>query len=323
MRKALDLTGQTFGKLVVIGYAYTKNNVRFWRCKCKCGTIVEKRQGNLRSGDTQSCGCYRKHVSSMRSRKDLTGKRFGKLLATKIAKTNQRRLLCWECRCDCGNTTIVTSNDLLTGNTQSCGCYSKELASQRSSLRGKQTNNLCNHPAWMGIKNDWDYAHNVISPSQYGAGSHAKIWWVCHQCQYRWLAPIYSRINGNGCSRCNSSNGEKTISKILLNYNIPFKHQYYKIDLSDDMYAIPDFRIGSYYIEYNGDQHYKPMRVGRAGIKTPQEAQQRFDKQQKRDQLLRDKLGDKLIEVPYTIPFNEIKDFLDKEFQKRGVKLFG
>ena len=30
--------------------------------------------------------------------------------------------MCWECRCECGNTSTVTSNHLVCGSTTSCGC---------------------------------------------------------------------------------------------------------------------------------------------------------------------------------------------------------
>jgi hypothetical protein len=55
--------------------------------------------------------------------KDLTGQRFG--LLTVLRPTEQRKHECvvWECRCDCGKTTMLTTNALTTGNTKSCGCY--------------------------------------------------------------------------------------------------------------------------------------------------------------------------------------------------------
>ena len=52
---------------------------------------------------------------------NLEGERFGNLLVIKRAGTKGSRST-WECKCDCGNTTIVTSSDLRTGNTKSCGC---------------------------------------------------------------------------------------------------------------------------------------------------------------------------------------------------------
>lgn len=60
--------------------------------------------------------------------RDLTGERFGRLLVVKnISKTPTK----WECLCNCGNTTVVLLGNLQKGYTKSCGCLSKELASER------------------------------------------------------------------------------------------------------------------------------------------------------------------------------------------------
>lgn len=50
-------------------------------------------------------------------RKDLTGQRFGKLIALSYVG-NQ----IWKCRCDCGNETIVFTSNLTISHTISCGC---------------------------------------------------------------------------------------------------------------------------------------------------------------------------------------------------------
>ena len=57
-----DLTGQRFGKLVVIGFDswLDRNNGhrdRMWRCKCDCGNECVVNHRYLRFGDTESCGC--------------------------------------------------------------------------------------------------------------------------------------------------------------------------------------------------------------------------------------------------------------------------
>lgn len=55
--------------------------------------------------------------------KDLTGQRFGRLVAVKaLPPAPGRRNKRWECRCDCGNTSVVDGSNLTTGNTISCGC---------------------------------------------------------------------------------------------------------------------------------------------------------------------------------------------------------
>lgn len=70
--------------------------------------------------------------------KDLTGQRFGRLVATKFLGKGK-----WQCQCDCGNMTEVFRSNLLTGNTTSCGCFNKECSSKRATKHG-----LHGHPAY-------------------------------------------------------------------------------------------------------------------------------------------------------------------------------
>lgn len=64
MGKLIDLTGQRFGRLVVLERAENskRGNTR-WKCKCDCGNerVIE---GNaLRREHTKSCGCRAKEVA--------------------------------------------------------------------------------------------------------------------------------------------------------------------------------------------------------------------------------------------------------------------
>ena len=54
--------------------------------------------------------------------KDITGQRFGKLVAVRLTGERRNRSVVWECKCDCGKTTFVNANNLRKGNTKSCGC---------------------------------------------------------------------------------------------------------------------------------------------------------------------------------------------------------
>lgn len=58
----------------------------------------------------------------MARRKDLTGQRFGKLVAIRPTDERRHEGVVWECRCECGNTAFVSVNHLQNGHTQSCGC---------------------------------------------------------------------------------------------------------------------------------------------------------------------------------------------------------
>lgn len=55
--------------------------------------------------------------------KDITGQRFGRLVAIRwTGKWNARRNRLWLCKCDCGNDHIMTPALLLSGKVKSCGC---------------------------------------------------------------------------------------------------------------------------------------------------------------------------------------------------------
>jgi len=58
-----DLRNQKFGKWVVDDCdPIRKNRGYFWKCTCECGSKGEILQYNLTSGQSTSCGCYRREV---------------------------------------------------------------------------------------------------------------------------------------------------------------------------------------------------------------------------------------------------------------------
>lgn len=57
--------------------------------------------------------------------KNLTGKRFGRLVAIERAGWKSNRVT-WRCQCDCGKQIVVICSSLLRGNTKSCGCVRLE-----------------------------------------------------------------------------------------------------------------------------------------------------------------------------------------------------
>jgi len=74
---------------------------------------------------------------------DLTGQRFGKLIAIKPNGKTKGGNYLWECICDCGKETIVAGKSLKDSSTKSCGCLQKEMACEASKLRirhGHSTN---------------------------------------------------------------------------------------------------------------------------------------------------------------------------------------
>lgn len=60
--KGKNLINQRFGRLLVLKQTGTdkKTRQKIWLCRCDCGKEKETITSYLTSGDTQSCGCYRK-----------------------------------------------------------------------------------------------------------------------------------------------------------------------------------------------------------------------------------------------------------------------
>ena len=84
-------------------------------------------------------------------KKDLTGKRFGRLIVlklsnTQIPKANRR----WDCICDCGNEVTTVGSNLVTGHTKSCGCLNIEAARNRKLVHGKTNTKI--HSVWNEMK---------------------------------------------------------------------------------------------------------------------------------------------------------------------------
>lgn len=64
--RLIDLTGQGFGKLIVVKMAPDKgDNRKRWICRCDCGEFTVSLGSNLTRGNSTSCGCNRvKHGMS-------------------------------------------------------------------------------------------------------------------------------------------------------------------------------------------------------------------------------------------------------------------
>lgn len=68
---------------------------------------------------------------------NLLGQTFGQLTVKKEYGRSTQGYVIWECLCSCGKYVKVTSNNLRSGNTRSCGCIRKEKKEIR---KGKREN---------------------------------------------------------------------------------------------------------------------------------------------------------------------------------------
>jgi len=72
----------------------------------------------------------------MKPIEDLSGNIYGRLIAVSPAKTKDGRSG-WLCNCKCGNTTIVKTHNLKSGNTKSCGCLFTDSLSSLNYIHGE------------------------------------------------------------------------------------------------------------------------------------------------------------------------------------------
>lgn len=99
---------------------------------------------------------------------DLTGKRFGKLVAKYATNNRKFGYRMWICHCDCGNILEVPNGCLTSNNSKSCGCVAKEINKKRMTTHGlsytKQYKNFKEANRRTLLKgNDSDYKVEDIS----------------------------------------------------------------------------------------------------------------------------------------------------------------
>lgn len=139
-----NLTGQKYGSVTVVSFAFRKNGDRTkWNCVCDCGKEFIVCGEQLKSGNTKTCGCG--HHSS----KDNVGKRVGRLfIVSVIPTTNQHSR--YLCRCDCGNEKEFWHSAIFQANVDSCGCRTSEKCSIRSTKHGMSSSSV--YKVWAGMK---------------------------------------------------------------------------------------------------------------------------------------------------------------------------
>lgn len=249
MSKLIDLTGQRFGRLLVLYRAPNNGNNVMWHCQCDCGNEKDIKGALLKNGHTTSCGCYHKEQLSQRSIKDLTGLRSGRLVA--LEPTNERskdRKVIWKCQCDCGNIAYVASSLLTSQSVKSCGCLNLENITKlnQKDITGQRFGRLI--------------ATKRISGSD---GSSGGSLWECKcDCGNIIQTRIHNLTDGSTQScGCIKSRGEAKIQQILTNNNIQYiKQKSFPTCINPitnkpfyfDFY-LPDYNL---LIEYDGEQHF-------------------------------------------------------------------
>ncbi len=153
--RAIDLSGQVFGRLTVIGPNGRRRGGVLWKCQCACGAVKDIVSASLRrpkdDGGVRSCGCLHREAQVI----DESGKRYGRWLVRQ--RDMSKRGAHWFCVCDCGSEKSVFGATLRDGSSASCGC----------TLREKKTSSHPLYSAWRSMIARCDDSRRIESYSRY------------------------------------------------------------------------------------------------------------------------------------------------------------
>lgn len=226
----------------------------------------------------------RLHEKPLGAAEDLTGQRFGKVVALYRVEDDGKHT-CWRCKCDCGNEFETLAQNLKKGVTQSCGCQMEEVRKingekRKSDLVGQTFGRL-----------------TVLAETP--ERKNGKVVWLC-QCTCGNITKVQTDYLKSGHTQscgCISSTGEAKIKSILQEHNISFEEEKQFDGCINPSTGKPlrfDFFVeGKYLIEYDGIHHFQEVEY----------FTNKLEEYQKRDKIKNDwakEHGIPLIRIPYT-----------------------
>ena len=158
----IDISGERYGRLLVLKQVEDKRSGTFWLCKCDCGNEKIIRKGQLKSGKTKSCGCLNAELIRERAKEKRShikiGDKFTRLTIIGESYDKENRFLGWKCKCDCGTEKTVGTAGLNSGSTKSCGCLNLELSAERGRATAGSNNGMWNPNLTEEDRNRREYA---------------------------------------------------------------------------------------------------------------------------------------------------------------------
>lgn len=109
--------GAKYGRWTVLAKAEKKG---YFTCRCECGTVRDVFGGDLKNGQSRSCGCLNRRKPRKYKPVEI-GAKYGRW--TVLAKAEKKGY--FTCRCECGTVRDVMGQRLKNGQSRSCGCFKK------------------------------------------------------------------------------------------------------------------------------------------------------------------------------------------------------
>lgn len=280
MPAKINLLNQKIGKLLVIEETNKRiNNSVVWKCRCECGNIIELTTKNLRSdGIIQCSDCGKNRKPQTNLTEDIVGKKFNHLLVLEKTDKKSAGKYLYKCQCDCPEQNIiyVSSTDLKSGHTKSCGC-------NRIKYRIGEIINNRKIIGYIGDKNN---------------NGHFYYKCKCLLCNREYQALGNTLENTFSCG-CQKSKGEFNIIQILNKNNISYIKEYvfpnskFRFD-----FAILDNNHNAIrLIEFDGEQHYE-NNVKNSGWNTYERYEYTLQNDLKKNELAKEN-NIPLVRIPY------------------------
>ena len=232
--------GMKFNHWTVVEYSHANaHRIKYFLCKCDCGTLRKVRGTALIQGTSKAC--------SRACQDNIIGQRFGKWIVLKKDKSRRGYYIC---KCDCGTVRSVRGISLKNQQTKSCGCGCK----RKETLKQLQANK---YNAYIG-----KHLNNLTILECYYKNN--SFWFKCKcDCgkffEHQAIKIITNYIQSCGCIK---SKAEEKMDKFLSIHGIPFKREFKFEDCRDKQPLPFDFAIFNTedeligLIELNGQQHY-------------------------------------------------------------------
>lgn len=147
-RKPIDIAGERYGRLVATGFSHRlESGMSVWSFSCDCGTTnFLTTLGNVRSGQTRSCGCLRNEILAAGCGTDRAKMWAGYYAAAR--ENNPAPVSCRNCQ-------SVFSPLNVQVNYCSDDCRRKASWSSRNALRKKATSISVVNPFVVFTRANW------------------------------------------------------------------------------------------------------------------------------------------------------------------------
>jgi hypothetical protein len=142
--------------------------------------------------------------------RDISGQRFGRLVAIKPTKQRRDGHIAWFCRCDCGKEKLISGKKLRSGTTVSCGCKRNETIGNFARTHGESVaNDRAGTPEYVVWKSMLNRCLNTKTPDfKYYGGRGIKVCKRWHKFE-NFLADMGRRPKGLTIERINNDGDYK------------------------------------------------------------------------------------------------------------------